>query len=159
MQTDLDRIDIALVGALQKDGRASNKELADVAGLAPSTTHGRVRRLFDAGVVRGVHADVDPAALGIGIEAFVFLRLASHSRAPGAALWDALRAYPEVRALYYLGGADDLLLHVVARDARHLRDFVLERIGGHELIARVRTELLFQQHHASGLPVFTAPPA
>ncbi|MEZ4321504.1 MAG: Lrp/AsnC family transcriptional regulator [Myxococcota bacterium] len=155
METDLDRIDIALIRALQKDGRASNKELADVAGLAPSSTHGRVRRLFERGVVRGVHADVDPAAVGVGLEAFIFLRLASHSREAVGTLWQDLCALPEVRAAYYVGGDDDILLHVLARDARHLRDLVLDRISSQSGIARVRTELLFQQHHTMEMPVFT----
>lgn len=60
----LDRIDCGILAALQNDGRLSNKELAARVGLAPSSCLARVRRLREGGVLRGVHADVDPRALG-----------------------------------------------------------------------------------------------
>ncbi len=154
MDPKLDETDLALLAALQTDGRASNKELAHIAGLAPSTTHGRLKRLAQTGVLRGVHADVDPAALGVGLQALIFLRLASHDRETVGRLWDKLCARDEVRAAYYIGGDDDLLVHVMARDAKHLRDFVIDGIGALDGIGRVRTELLFQQHHSEVLPVY-----
>lgn len=154
MDTTLDRIDIALIRALQKDGRASNKELAAEVGLAPSSTHARLKRLMDAGVVRGVHADVDPEALGVGLEALVFLRLATHARASVGGTWEELCALPEVRTAFYVGGDDDVVLHVAARDTRHLREMVLDRISQQPNIARIRTEIVFQQYRTAELPVF-----
>jgi DNA-binding Lrp family transcriptional regulator len=156
MPSLLDETDLALLAALQADGRASNKELANIAGLAPSTTHGRLKRLAETGVLRGVHADVDPEALGIGLQALIFLRLASHDRETVMHTWDQLCARPEVRSAYYIGGDDDLIVHVMARDARHLRDFVIDGIGQLDGIGRVRTELLFQQHHGEVLPTYPA---
>jgi DNA-binding Lrp family transcriptional regulator len=76
----LDRIDLAILVALQNDARMSNKELAAEIGLAPSSTLGRVRRLKDSGVLRGAHAEVDPAALGIGLQALMALRLRTNTR-------------------------------------------------------------------------------
>ncbi len=61
----LDRIDHQILGHLQKDARMSNKELAARIRLAPSTCLGRVQRLVEEGVIRGFHADVDPAAVGV----------------------------------------------------------------------------------------------
>lgn len=145
MKHDLDRIDIALVAALQKDGRASNKELAASVGLAPSTTHGRLRRLLEGGVVRGIHAEVDHEALGIGLEAMVFIRLRQHTREGVADAWEQLGALPEVIAAWYVGGDDDILLHVAARDTQHLRDVVLGGLGERADIERIRTELIFSQ--------------
>lgn len=154
MGTSLDRIDIALLRALQKDGRMSNKELAAIAGLAPSSTHARLRALDRNGVLTGVHAQVDPTALGIGLSAFVFLRLASHGRGSVRAVWDAVCVLPEVIAAYYVGGDDDIVIHVAVPDAQHLRDLVLDRISHQDQITRVRTEILFQAYHADELPVF-----
>ena len=57
---DLDETDRRLLTALHGDARMSNTTLADLAGIAPSTCHGRVRRLQDIGVIRGFHADIDP---------------------------------------------------------------------------------------------------
>lgn len=154
MESTLDRIDIALLGLLQKDGRLSNKELAAMVGLAPSSTHARVKRLLESGVVRGVHADVDPEALGVGLEALVFLRLATHGREGVGSTWADLVGLPEVRAAFYVGGDDDVVLHVAARDTRHLRDVVMDRISQQPNVARIRTEIVFQQARKPELPVF-----
>ena len=67
----LDRTDCEILAELQKNARLSNKELAARIGLAPSSCLERVRRLASAGVLRGYHAQVDPGALGIGLEAMV----------------------------------------------------------------------------------------
>ena len=72
----MDRIDDAILASLQKDGRISNKELAAAVGLAPSSCLERMRRLQERGVITGFRADVDPKAVGIGLQAFVFVRLA-----------------------------------------------------------------------------------
>ena len=53
MERSLDRIDFAILAALQNDGRMSNKELAAAVGLAPSSCHQRVRNLEEAGAIRG----------------------------------------------------------------------------------------------------------
>jgi DNA-binding Lrp family transcriptional regulator len=73
----LDRIDFAILAALQNDGRLTNKELAGRVGLAPSSCLERVRRLREAGTLRGSHAEVDPAVLGIGLQALLAVRTAS----------------------------------------------------------------------------------
>ena len=74
-----DRIDDAILRALQNNARISNKELAAEVGLAPSSCLERVRRLTDRGVVKGYQAKVDPVALGVGLQAFVAVQLAKHS--------------------------------------------------------------------------------
>ncbi|MBR0664718.1 winged helix-turn-helix transcriptional regulator [Roseomonas hellenica] len=81
----LDRADIAILCLLQKNARLAVKEFADEVGRAPSSTHGRVKQLRDAGVLRGAHADVDPKALGIGLEALFMISLAKHERSTVAA--------------------------------------------------------------------------
>ena len=83
----LDRIDRQLVAALRKNARLSNRELAAHVGLSASSCLERVRRLESRGVLRGYHADVDPRALGVGLQAVVAVRLSQHSRA----LVDAFR--------------------------------------------------------------------
>ena len=67
----MDRIDNAILVAMQNDGRISNKELAAAVGLAPSSCLERVRRLQESGVITGFRADVNPAAVGIRLQAFV----------------------------------------------------------------------------------------
>ena len=76
----MDRIDRALLAALQKNARMSNKELAELVGLAPSTCLERLRRLRDRGVLQGFHAAVDLAQLGRATQALVAVRLRVHDR-------------------------------------------------------------------------------
>ncbi len=152
----LDRIDIALVGALQKNARQSNKELAHSVGLAPSTTHGRVARLVDEDVIQGFHARVDADAVGIGLQAMVFLRMATHAVEVLGTTWNTLIEREEVATAWYLGGEDDVVLHVAVRNTRHLQDFITHVLGAMKTIARVRTEIVFE-HHLAQLPVYADP--
>src|SRR5215472_14318993 len=76
----LDRTDIAILGLLQNDARLSVKEIAAKVGLAPSSTHERIRRMWDDGVLRGTHVEVDPRALGVGLEGLFMIELSKHKR-------------------------------------------------------------------------------
>ena len=76
----MDRIDASIILHLQQNARLSNKELASAVGLSPSACLERVRRLQREGVLSGFHAEVNPAELGIGLQAFVSVRLQQHSR-------------------------------------------------------------------------------
>src|SRR5690625_7842166 len=70
----LDRIDFVLLQQLRTNARLPNKTLAERAGIAPSTTLERVRRLHEAGVIKGYHAEVAPGAVGIGLQAMISVR-------------------------------------------------------------------------------------
>src|SRR5580698_7786201 len=77
---DLDEIDQYIVRELARDARLANNALAERVGIAPSTCLGRVRSLRERGVIRGYHADVDPAALGRPLQAMIAVRLQGHAR-------------------------------------------------------------------------------
>ena len=77
---ELDRIDFELLRLLRKNARLANKDLAEIAGVAPSTALERVRRLREANVLQGFHAEVAPEAIGIGLQALVAVRMTRHSR-------------------------------------------------------------------------------
>lgn len=149
----LDRIDKALVGALQKDARRSNKELAHSVDLAPSTTHGRVARLVNDNVIEGFHARVNADAVGIGLQAMVFLRMSSHGAEVLGTTWNTLIERKEVANAWYVGGEDDVVLHVAVRNTGHLQDFVSHVLGKMSTVARVRTEIVFE-HHLAQLPLY-----
>ena len=76
----LDRTDFEILRLLQNNADLSNKELAAAVGLAPSSAHERLKRLRDDGVLRGSHADVDPKAMGVGLEALFMIELSKHER-------------------------------------------------------------------------------
>jgi DNA-binding Lrp family transcriptional regulator len=141
----LDRTDRALVAALQNDARISNKELAALVGLAPSTCLERVRALRARGVVRGFHAEVDRSALGRSLEAIIAVRVRPHSRTHVDSFWRYALSLREVIEVFHVTGADDFLVHVGLADTEALRDFVLDRLTVRPEIAHVETHLIFDQ--------------
>ena len=92
----LDRIDFDILFQLQRDARMSNKELAAAIGVAPSTCLLRVQRLTESGALRGYHADVDPAALGIALQAMSSVRLSNHAQVSFQKLRSELLQVPEI---------------------------------------------------------------
>ncbi|HMV67706.1 MAG TPA: Lrp/AsnC family transcriptional regulator [Myxococcota bacterium] len=153
----LDRTDFVLLDAVQSDARVSNKELAAAADLAPSSCLERMRRLVDARVIRGFHADLDPEALGFGLRALVAVEVAHHTRDALTALAAHLRAMPEVVDLYSLAGRIDFIAHVVCRDTAHLERVTVDGFATRPEVRRIETWVVFwSQHH--GLPVPAGPP-
>ncbi|HEX8117857.1 MAG TPA: Lrp/AsnC family transcriptional regulator, partial [Pyrinomonadaceae bacterium] len=94
----LDERDAKILEILQKDGRTTNVELARVVELTPSATLERVRKLEERGLIKGYTALLDPHALGLGLVAFIFLRVDDPEdlvgRAEGTA--EELAALPSV---------------------------------------------------------------
>ncbi|MFD4182437.1 Lrp/AsnC family transcriptional regulator [Rhodococcus sp. NPDC058514] len=140
----LDEIDHVLLAQLTRDARTPNNALAAMAGIAPSTCLARVRSLIERGVIRGFHADIDPAALGRDLEAMISVRLRADARPHMARFADRMSAAPEVLDVYFIAGADDYLLHVAMRDTGALRDFVLDHLSARPEVAATETILVFE---------------
>ena len=139
-----DRIDDAILRSLQNNTRITNRELAAEVGLAPSSCLERVRRLTDKGVLTGFRADVDPSALGIGIQAFVAVQLAKHSRDLVETFRAHLLSLPEVVSVYHMGGENDFLVHVAVRDANHLKDLALDAFTTRAEVSHIQTALVYE---------------
>jgi DNA-binding Lrp family transcriptional regulator len=150
----MDRIDFAIVRALQNNGRLSNKELAGRVGLAPSSCLARVRSLRESGVLVGTHAEVDASAVGVGLEAMVFVRLRMHERDAFESFRQHVLGLEPLVALYQLSGEDDFLAHVAVRDAAHLRQFTMDELASRPEVGRMSTSLLFGAERRP-LPVYT----
>ena len=147
-----DRIDDAILTALQNNARLTNKELAGRVGLAPSSCLERVRRLQQRGVLQGYRALVDPKALGVGLQAFVAVRLSQHSREVVESFRLHLLSLVEVVSVYHTGGENDFLVHVAVRDADHLRDLALDAFTTRQEVARLNTALVYEQVQPGVLP-------
>jgi DNA-binding Lrp family transcriptional regulator len=141
---ELDAVDRRILTALHGDARISNSALADAVGIAASTCHGRVRRLQELGVIRGFVTDIDPAAIGLPLQAMVSVSLQSGARAKIRSFIAQIRRKPQVIDVYFLAGADDFLLHVAARDTDDLRSFVVENLNADEDVAGTQTSLIFE---------------
>ena len=141
---ELDDVDRRLLTLLHADARISNSALADAVGVAPSTCHGRVRRLQELGVIRGFHADIDPAAIGLPLQAMVSVSLQSGARGKIRAFVHQIRRKPQVIDVYFLAGADDFIIHVAARDTDDLRSFVVDNLNADADVAGTQTSLIFE---------------
>ena len=146
-KAELDDIDQIVVRELARDARIPNNALADRVGVAPSTCLGRVRSLRERGVIRGYHADVDPAALGRPMQAMIAVRLQSHARGHIRGFVAGVAHLPEVLNVFFLAGKDDFLLHVAAASTASLRDFV-ESLSSNADVSYTETSLIFEHIRA-----------
>jgi Lrp/AsnC family leucine-responsive transcriptional regulator len=121
-----DEIDMRILEALQRDGRATYAELARAVSMSASAVTERVRRLEESGVISGYSAVVDPERLGLGILAFVRLRYPTGNYKP---LHDLVAATPEIIEVHHVTGEDRFVLKVVGRSMRHL-ELTTGRIAG-----------------------------
>jgi DNA-binding Lrp family transcriptional regulator len=149
--TGLDEVDIALLSALERDGRTTNADLAETAGVAPSTALVRTRALQSRGVIRGIHADLDPAAVGRPLQALIAVRLHGHTHAHVDAFRTMAPALPGVIQLFHVAGQDDYLIHVAAADADALRALILDHVTSHPAVRATQTQLVFEQLRGTGL--------
>lgn len=152
---ELDEVDDLLVNLLMQDGRMPNNALARAAGIAESTCVGRVRSLRERGVVRGIHADVDPAQVGLGVQAMVAVRFGGHDRAHFEQFREEVPRLPGVLAAFHVSGANDYLVHVAAASSDALRDFVLDHLTNRPGVVHAETSLIFEASRGAG-PVTAA---
>ncbi|MBW8268325.1 Lrp/AsnC family transcriptional regulator [Caldovatus aquaticus] len=124
----LDAADRRILRALQRDGRLPIVALAGQVGLSPTPCQRRVRRLEEAGIIARYAAVVDPARVGLPLQAFVLVSLSSHAQEVVQAFQRALAARPEVLAAYAMSGEMDYLLHVLAADFEAYAEFALRAL-------------------------------
>jgi DNA-binding Lrp family transcriptional regulator len=146
---NVDEIDRRIVLELARDARLPNNTLAQRAGIAPSTCLARVRTLRDRGVIRGYHADVDPAALGRPLQAMIAVRLQATARGHIRRFVADVARRGEVLNVFFLAGKDDFLLHVAAASTEALRVFV-EDLSSDADVSYTETSLIFE-HVRAGL--------
>ncbi|MBI4694815.1 MAG: Lrp/AsnC family transcriptional regulator [Gammaproteobacteria bacterium] len=134
-----DRIDRAILHALQSDGRLSNVALATKVNLSESAVLRRVRQLEEAGVIAGYAMLVDQAKVGYPSDVFVQISLHRQQGEDLEKFEAAVRDVPEVMECYLMTGDADYLLRVVASDAadfERIHTRILTRLPG---VARVRS--------------------
>ncbi|MCV6623333.1 Lrp/AsnC family transcriptional regulator [uncultured Pseudoteredinibacter sp.] len=118
----------AILGALQREGRMSNVELAQQVGLSESPCFRRVKQLEDDKVITGYCAVVDQRRLGLEVTAFVQVDLEQGSEADTELFMDAVRAEEYITECYAMSGEYDYLLKVVARSIDHFGEISMKRI-------------------------------
>ncbi|MGL6234305.1 MAG: Lrp/AsnC family transcriptional regulator [Segniliparus sp.] len=153
-QSAFDTTDVAILRALQDDGRLPLADLARAVSMSPSAVKERVRKLEETGAISGYTAVVDPEKLGYSILAHLRLRYPSSNY---RALHDLLDSTPEIVEAHHVTGDDCFVLKVVATSMRHLEQ-VAGRVGA---LGSVTTSVAYSSPLArrAVLPPATSPRA
>jgi Lrp/AsnC family leucine-responsive transcriptional regulator len=157
-ETQLDTLDRRILQVLQGDGRITYDELAAQVKLSASAALRRVRRLEEAGVIAGYVALVAPERVGLGLTAYINVRLEKHAeghkRSPMDAFAAAVQTWPEVVECAALTGDMDYLLRVLVRDMAHYSRFIMESLLKHPSVQDCKTSFVLQRLKATtALPV------
>ena len=149
-QTPLDAIDRKILEKLQESGRMSNVELAAAIRLSAPQCFRRVRALEERGVIRGYHASVDGAALGLGVMAYVSLSIGGNAVGQARQIEAQIRDFREVLECHIVSGDCDYLLKVVAGDLKALSQFLTDRLMQVPGVANVRSMICLEEIKPSG---------
>ncbi len=150
---ELDEIDRRILSELQTDGRMTNVELARRADITAPPCLRRVRRLEEAGIIRGYHADTDPTRLGWEIVFFALIGLDSQKETVLSAFEAEVAEWPEVRECHMIRGGGDFLLRLVARDTAH-ENALTRRLTGAHSVSRVQTlQTIRTSRSLAGVPL------
>lgn len=164
---ELDKTDRKILAILQADGRLSNQDVADQVSLSPSPCLRRIKRLEETGVIRQYVALLDPGKIGLGLLAYVNVRLEKHSEvaanaagarrptgSPHADFAQSVEHWPEVVACYAMTGEMDYLLRVHVEDMDHFSRFMMKTLLSHPAVADVKSSFALQRiKDTTALPI------
>ncbi len=156
---EMDEIDKRMLRALQDHGRATYDELGLALGLSPSTVLRRVRRLEESGVIVSYRAMVDAKKAGMGLQAYINVRLEKHIEStqrssPMEQFRVSVETWPEVIECVSLTGEMDFLLRVVAVDMAHFSNFISEKLLRHPSVRDCKSSFVLDTvKRAAGLPL------
>jgi DNA-binding Lrp family transcriptional regulator len=141
----LDSFDLRILSALQDDGRLTNQQLAEIAGLSASQCSRRRMRLEEDKVISGYHADLASEALGFGVIAFIQITLATHSPDNAKRFRTLVNRIDAIQEAYSLTGDADYVLKAVLRDLKSLSDIVNNVLMPHQSVAHVRSSIVLDR--------------
>ena len=140
-----DRFDNLILRELARNGRATQSELGEAAGLSPTAAARRVKALEDSGVITGYHADFDLPRLGFTATVMVHVTLASQSDASLEAFERAVLASPSVLRCHLVSGRSDYLIVVAARSLDDYERIHRKEIASLPGVSRLETSFALRQ--------------
>ncbi|WP_174802566.1 Lrp/AsnC ligand binding domain-containing protein [Martelella limonii] len=148
---ELDRFDRAIISTLAADGRIAITDLAKQIGLSKSPTQARVRRLEEAGVIKGYRAILDPIQLGLDYVAFVEVKLSDTRERALAEFNKAVVGLAEVEQVHMIAGRFDYLLKIRTASMRSYRRMLAERVSTLPHVSSTSTYVAMQAVKENGL--------
>ena len=149
----MDPVDVKILGILQKDGRLSNLELADMVALSPSACHRRVKLLEENGYIDGYHAALNAKKLGFDIQALVNLNIGQISEAEHNYYTREISLMPEVVSAYIVTGETNYVLHVRTRDFEAFSQFVVNRLNKLKGVTKIYSQIVLSELKSLGARV------
>ncbi|MDO9527054.1 MAG: Lrp/AsnC family transcriptional regulator [Gemmobacter sp.] len=150
----LDPIDSRLLTEVQKNAQLTSEALGAILNLSPSQAGRRRQRLEAEGYITGYIARVDPARVGLSVQAFVQVQMASHAPEAARAFASLISTRPEVISAWTLTGEADYLLRVWCVDLPGLNRLIHQVLLPHPAVARVQSQIVMDQFKAdAALPV------
>lgn len=147
-ETTLDSLDQRIISALQQNGRLSYEELGGQVGLSASATLRRVKRLEETGVIAGYVALVRGKKIGLGLTAYINVRMEKHTggdkRSPMDLFAAAVLTWPEVIDCVSLTGEMDYLMRIAVADMDHYTRFVMDTLLKHPSVQDCRTSFVMR---------------
>jgi Lrp/AsnC family transcriptional regulator, leucine-responsive regulatory protein len=154
-QIPLDPIDRRILSQLQADGRMTNNDLASKVGLSPSPCLRRVRQLEADKIITGYVALVDPEKIGLGVTAFVRVRLSHQDDRHLAVFEQAVKGFPEVMECYLMTGEADYQLRVLVRSLEGFEEFLRDRLTRISGVSQVTSSFALRPIiYKTALPLF-----
>jgi len=141
----LDETDTRLLAALQADAHLTAQELGEMLNLSPSQAGRRRQRLESEGYIQGYSARLDPVRLGLHVQGFVQVQLATHGPEQSKAFARLVRTRPEITSAWTMTGEADYLLRVYCADLPALNALIHEVILPHPSVARVQSQIVMDQ--------------
>jgi DNA-binding Lrp family transcriptional regulator len=141
----LDDTDKQLLNTLQADAHATADTLAETINLSPSQAGRRRQRIEASGIITGYTARLDPAKLGLTVQAFVQVEMASHAPASAAGFARMVAAQRQIVGAWTMTGVADYLLRVWCADLDALNTLVHKVLLAHPSVARVHSQIVMNQ--------------
>jgi Lrp/AsnC family leucine-responsive transcriptional regulator len=145
----LDKLDAHILRTLQADGRATFDAIAAEVGLSASAVLRRVKRLEESGVIASYVALVEPEAVGLGLTAYINVRLEkhteSHKRNPMDVFRASVQSWPEVTECVALTGEMDYLLKIMVRDMAAYSRFIMDVLLKHPAVQDCKTSFVLDR--------------
>ena len=148
----MDATDLKLLAALQRRADMTAQELGEHLNLSPSQAARRRARLEAKGVIAGYRARLDPARLGLDVQAFVEVQMTAHNADNAASFLRLVGTLPQVVACWTLTGDADYLLRVWCDDLAARNALIQNRLLPHPAVARVQSQIVMDQPKADAGP-------
>ena len=148
VHTLIDQTDSKILNALQKDAHLTSQQLGELLNLSPSQAGRRRQRLENRGIIAGYSARLNASELGLTVQAFVQVQMATHDPAQVGFFTRKIATLPQVTSTWTLTGDSDFLLRVYCENLQQLNHLIHEVLLPIPTVARVQSQIVMNQQKA-----------